>query len=71
MKGSSTPQPELAPVFVINYPAGYANAEMNGERVMLIRAVGIGVVEGVVISGKNAGRRWQFISKHLQEAVHG
>lgn len=69
-KQSASKDGEACPVFVVNYPAGYANAEMNGTRVVMLNAVAIGVVNALIIDGPKAGRRWQFIGKHLKEVAN-
>lgn len=56
---------------IVNAPAGSANAELNGARVMPLRALYVGVAEFMIVSGPYSGRRWQFRSKDLQEVAHG
>lgn len=59
-------QPPDKPQPVIHVPAGYANAELNGERVIVLSTTEIGITNTLIISGPLAGRYWQFCTGHLQ-----
>ncbi len=59
-----------APLWVVDAPAGYANAELNGARAITLNPVAVGVVNVLIVSGPRAGSRWQLLAKHLKEITH-
>lgn len=66
---SSTPSNEPAQLWEVKAEPGYANAELDGARVLLIHTVAVGVVDGIILTGPYTGRRWRFLSKHLKEVA--
>lgn len=65
-----TPHDERAQLWEVRAEPGYANAELDGAKVLLIHTVAVGVVDGIILTGPHTGRCWRFLSKHLKEVVN-
>ena len=61
---------EPAKLWEVKAEPGYANAELDGSKVLLVHTVAVGVVDGIIVSGPLTGRRWRFLSKHLKEVAN-
>lgn len=50
--------------WIVAAPPGYANAELNGELVMLMATDGK-IATTLILTGSESGRQWQFSHDHL------
>jgi hypothetical protein len=63
-----TTEHKAAQTVIVDAPGGYANSALNGSVVLLL-GNGPLYVEGVLLTGPNAGRTWLFCPQHLRPNI--